>query len=61
MDDLSEKTVFELADRMNQIEREIIELELEYNRVVHAIKEQLPKLKDDVNLQPKVLRKVLDE
>lgn len=79
MNDLSEKTVFDLANRMNQINREIMNLELERNRVVRELNREImnleleyngvvqelhvriPKLKDDVDIQPKVLRKVMDE
>lgn len=51
------KSIFELASRMNQINKEIDKLEIEYNSIVNEIKSRLPQLKEDANLQPKVYRK----
>lgn len=51
--------IFELAFRLNQIEKEIYSLELEYNKIIQQIHELLPDLKDDVNLQPKETLEIL--
>lgn len=61
MEQLSDKSLFDLATRMNQIEAEIQKLQLEYNTIVHEIKERLPNLKDDKNLEPKVIKKIKGE
>lgn len=54
--------ILELAFRLNQIEKEIYNLELEYNKIIKQIHELLPDLKDDVNLQPKeTLEVVIDK
>ena len=61
MNNLSDKSLFDLANRMNQIEVEIQKLQLEYNLIVHEIKERIPSLKDDKNLEPKVIKKIKGE
>lgn len=58
MDDTHNKTVFELVSRLNQINVERQKLDIEYNKIVHELWDRLPNLKDDVNIQPKVLEKV---
>ena len=55
--DLHNQTILSLANRLNEITREIQDLELEHNRIVHELKRRLPKLKDDKNLEEKVMRK----
>lgn len=47
------KTVLALATRLGEIEKEILNLEVEYNLIIRELKRRLPNLKDDVNLQPK--------
>ncbi len=51
------KTTLALANRINEIEKEIFNLEVEYNLIVRELKRRLPNLKDDENLQPKVLKR----
>lgn len=58
MKDLTSATKFELCQRMNQINQEINELEIEHNQIIQELHNRLPHLKDDVDIQPKVLRKV---
>ena len=50
---MKDKSVFELANRMNQIEWDINKLELEYNKITDELKKRMPHLENDVNLQPK--------
>lgn len=57
MKDLTSATKFELCQRMNQINQEINQLQIEYNRIIAELHNRLPHLKDDVDIQPKVLRK----
>lgn len=49
--------VFELATRLNQIEKERQSLDLEYNKIVHELWDMIPSLKDDVDIQPKDIEK----
>lgn len=65
MNDFDKETVYELATRLNRIMVETNELELkllvldkEYNDVVHKLWEQIPSLKNSVDIQPKPMRKV---
>ena len=57
---MEDKSVLQLANRMNEIEIEIANLELEYNKIIHEIKRRMPKLENDVNLQKKKVRKYED-
>ena len=57
---MEDKSVLQLANRMNEIEIEISNLELEYNKIIHEIKRRMPKLENDVNLQKKKVRKYED-
>ena len=50
---MRDKTTLELAFRINKIEKEIYDLEMEYNQIVEELKNRIPSLKDDVNIQPK--------
>lgn len=58
MEDLHNQSTLNLANRLNQISKEIQKLEIEHNSIVNEIKSRLPKLKDDENLEEKVLKKV---
>lgn len=60
MKQLSDMTMFELAKEMNSLMRDMDSLAIRYNMVVKEIKSRNNKLKDDPNLEPKVLRKELD-
>lgn len=59
MKDLSDMSMFELACEMNSLTKQINDMVMQYNRVVSEIKSRNDKLKDDPNLEPKVLRKEL--
>ena len=50
---MKDKTIYELATRLNQIMVEQQKLELEYNQIVYELWERIPSLKNDVNIQPK--------
>lgn len=50
---MKEKSTLQLANRMNEIEIEINNLQIEYNKIVHELHDRMPNLKDDVNIQPK--------
>lgn len=54
------KTTLVLANRMNQIEKEINELSIEYNLIIEELKRRMPNLENDVNLQKKKVRKYED-
>lgn len=61
MKDLNNESVYKMVVRINQIEYEIRQLEMEYNTILSELHRRLPNLKDDKNLQPKVLRKINDD
>ena len=48
---MKNKTTLELVNRLNKINKEINDLEIEYNKIVNELWERIPKLKDDVNMQ----------
>lgn len=52
-----DETIVNLVKRLNQIEVEKQQLDLEFNEIAYELWDRIPSLKDDVNLQPKVLRK----
>ena len=54
---MKNKTTLLLANRMNQIEKEINELSIEYNLIIEELKRRMPNLENDVNLQKKKVRK----
>lgn len=61
MKDLTNKTVLDLANRLNQITFERQQLDIEYNMIVHELWNRIPSLKDSADIQPKVLEKVMNE
>ena len=61
MRELKDKSVFDLATRLNQIDVERQKLDIEYNAIVQELWDRIPSLKDDDNIQPKILRKVKDD
>ena len=54
---MKEKTILELANRLNEIEIERNKLDLEYNMIVNELWQRIPSLKEDVNLQKKRVRR----
>lgn len=63
---MKDKSLKELVVRLNQIETEKNELDLEYNMIVHELWNRIPSLKEDVNVQLKqspceVIDKMLNE
>lgn len=59
MKDLSKESVFNLANRLNQIELERQKLDMEHNRIVRELWERIPSLKNEEDIQLKVLKKKL--
>ena len=57
MKDLKEVPTIDLVHRINQIEMEKQKLDIEYNQIVNELWERIPKLKNDENMQPKVIKK----
>ena len=51
-EELKEKSVFELATRLNEIMKEQNILDTEYNAIVKELWSRIPSLKDDTNIQP---------
>lgn len=57
MNDLKHESILNLANRLNQIEREKQKLDMEYNQIVQELWNRIPSLKNDENIQPKVIKK----
>lgn len=58
---LQDKTVYQLATRLNELMKERNKLELklmdidkEYNKIVYELWERIPSLKKDSDIQPKL-------
>lgn len=51
-EELKEKSIFELATRLNEIMKEQNQLDTEYNSIVRILWERIPSLKEDANIQP---------
>ena len=51
---MKEKTTSELVMRMNEINKSIDMLLLEYNQIVKELWVRYPNLKNEVDIQPKV-------
>lgn len=61
---MSNKSILQLAQRLNEIEIEknsleikLMELNKEYNEIVYELWGRIPSLKEDVDMQPKELVK----
>lgn len=57
---MKDKSVYELATRLNELTKELNTLELreitligEYDEIVYELWRRIPTLKDDVDIQPK--------
>lgn len=60
MNDFSDKTVYDLAVRLNQLmvegnrlEMQMMQVNKEFNEIVQELWTRIPNLKNDVDLQPK--------
>jgi hypothetical protein len=58
---MKDKTLFELASRLNEIEQEKYKLDLEYNNIVYELWERIPTLKNDETIQPKKKARLKNE
>ena len=56
MDNLENKTIQELADRLNKIMVERDKLYIEYSQILEELCKRLPNLKDDENLKLKKIK-----
>lgn len=59
MEDIHNKSVIALANRLSEINIERDKLDMEELAIMHELWNRIPSLKDDVNLQPKVMIKSL--
>ena len=57
---MKNKTTLELAQRLNSIEKQRNELDIEFNMIIQELWNRVPSLKEDVNLQKKKVRKYED-
>jgi len=53
---MDNRSTFELASRLNEINIEKNKLDIEYNKIIEELWERIPDLKDNENIQ-KVKRK----
>ena len=51
MDNLKDKSLKDLADRLNEIMKIRTDLDLEYNLIVYELWDRVPSLKGDPNLE----------
>lgn len=56
MNNLENKTIQELADRLNKIMVERDKLYIEYSQILEELCKRLPNLKDDENLKLKKIK-----
>lgn len=56
MNDLENKTIQELADRLNKIMVERDKLYIEYSQILEELYKRLPNLKDDESLKLKKIK-----
>lgn len=56
MKDIKDKSIKELADRLNAIMIEKNNLDMEYNQIVKELWDRIPSLKTDPNLELKKTR-----
>lgn len=57
MADVKGKSTLVLAHRLNEIMKLQTELEIEYTQIVYELWDRIPSLKEDVNIQPNVLKR----
>ena len=50
---MKDKTVLELATRLNEIDKQLNELQIEYNRIVKELWARIPATRTDENIQMK--------
>lgn len=58
---MKDKTVLELATRLNEIDKQLNELQIEYNRIVQELWNRIPTTKVDDNIQMKKRIKTKEE
>ena len=54
MEDLEKESVLNLTTKLNQIERKIFELNVEYLMISEELQKRIPSLKGDKDLLPKL-------
>lgn len=57
---MEDKSLFELATRLNEIMVESNKLALEHNQIIEEITRRLPHLKGDKNLELKLVKEIND-
>lgn len=54
---MKNKTTLQLVSRLNKINKEMNNLQIEYNKIVNELWERIPQLNDEVNIQKKKVKK----
>ena len=58
MKDLKHTPLFELANRLNQIEVEKQKLDIEWNQIVLELWDRIPTLQESQDIQPKKIKRL---
>lgn len=56
-EELKIMSIVDLCKKLSEVEIEIQQKEIEFNQITYELWERIPSLKDDINMQPKVLKK----
>lgn len=57
MEEQKDKTVLELAHRLNQIDEELSNLVIEYNVIIKELCKRIPALENDENIKMKKIKR----
>lgn len=59
MKDLKHTPTIDLVHRLNKIDVERQNLDIEYNKIIYELWDRVPTLKEDENMQPKIIKRKL--
>lgn len=57
--DLKHTPTIDLVHRLNKIDVERQNLDIEYNQIIYELCDRIPTLKEDENMQPKIIKRKL--
>lgn len=59
MDNLKHTSTIDLVHRLNKIDVERQKLDIEYDQIIYELWDRIPTLKEDENMQPKIIKRKL--
>lgn len=59
MKDLKHTATIDLVHRLNKIDVERQKLDIEYDQIIYELWDRIPTLKEDENMQPKIIKRKL--